>query len=202
MAFDRTSLIEKCAPILHLHGFGHSDVAALYAVARRENQKLRLQLAEKKIPPENGAWFRAWSRAGSRRLAFDRGLSLATIDRSFARLKHFGLMHMLDRGEHPALRAVNVIALRTLNRAGSAKELFDQSRIDKAFSLGELDWTKYLEPEEAEPRPLDNLNELDRPHKMYFFRHLSATKSICGQKTTTLATFSNEAPTSGKKGGG
>jgi hypothetical protein len=168
MAFDRTSLIEKCAPILHLHGFGHSDVAALYAVARRENQKLRVLLDEKKEPPQSGAWYAAWSRAGSRRLAFDRGLSLATIDRSFARLKQYGLIHMIDRGEHAAQRAVNVVALRMLDRAGTAKDLFNQSRKDKAFTLGELDWTKYLKPEEAECRPLENLNELDRPHKMYF----------------------------------
>jgi hypothetical protein len=173
MAFDRTAMIEKAAPVLHGHGYTSNDVAGLFAVAARENHELRRQLEEKKLPSDSPAWKQAWTKAGANRLAFDRGISVAEMRKGLAKAKLDGLMLTIDRGPNiPALRCINTETFDILFRAGSPKDLYARFLADKKLDLGPLDWLLYLTRADVvsgDDLDFDQLLEVrDRPEKIYY----------------------------------
>jgi hypothetical protein len=126
MSIDRTLLLHAVEPILaHLHGYGPHELAALHAIAARENQSLRQELAEKQTPMDSFKWKKTWCFAGAERLGFDKGLSTSAVKRAIARAKLDGLLKVKRRGANrSAFRCVNEEALETLRRSSSADALY------------------------------------------------------------------------------
>jgi len=134
VAINHTILVTNVAPILHRRGYSIYDLAALYAVANRENQQLAKKLEEKKVLQDNDAWLMTWCRAGVPRLAFDRGISVREMNRAIKKLVLVDLIEVRRRGSLASLRRVNTEALKLLlpetkeERKNLMDGLFDEWR--------------------------------------------------------------------------
>jgi hypothetical protein len=156
MAINTTILVTNVAPVLHLHGYSIYDLAALHAVGNRENQVLEQQLVDKGIPPDSDAWLETWCRAGVPRLAFDSGTSISQMNKALAKAERDGLIEVRPNGSNAARRRVNKTALRCLRPATKIemRKLFDDwkatAKTKEKFSLGPIEWTDYLKPEDCD----------------------------------------------------
>jgi hypothetical protein len=151
MAINTTIPLTNVAPVLHLHGYSIYDMAALYAVANRENQEVEKLLKEKGTPHDDPAWIGTWARTGVSRLAFDRGVSISEMRKALAKAEGDGLIEVQGRGSLAALRRVNRTALGLLKPESKTdmRELAFKRKKNTKFNLGPLDWTKYLKPEDC-----------------------------------------------------
>jgi|GEM_PF-4853908 len=145
MAINSTILLTNVAPVLHLHGFTIYDMAALYAVANRENQSAENILIKNGKSEDERVWDETWSRTGAPRLAFDRGVSVAQMRKALAKTELSGLIQVKWRGSLTALRRVNRKALDLLQPEKlKMRELASKRKHNPKFNLGPLDWTTYL----------------------------------------------------------
>jgi hypothetical protein len=156
MAINSTILVTNVAPILHLHEYSVYHLAALYAVADKENQVLEQRLVDKGEPTDSHAWMGTWCRAGVHGLAFSRGISVSQMNKALAKAERDGLIEVRPNGSRPAWRRVNKTALRCLQPASKIemRELFNDwkatAKTKEKFGLGALDWMDYLKPEHCD----------------------------------------------------